>query len=69
MDGVWVIVVAAGTARRFGAPKQYAPLAGRRVLDWSLDAARAVAGGIVAVVPPERAGDGEQGVDAVVAGG
>lgn len=34
----WVIVPAAGRARRMGAavPKQYLPLAGRTVLDWSL---------------------------------
>lgn len=40
MGDVWVIVVAAGSGRRFGSAKQYEPLAGRRVLDWSLDAAR-----------------------------
>jgi 2-C-methyl-D-erythritol 4-phosphate cytidylyltransferase len=34
----WVIVPAAGSARRMGAavPKQYLPLAGRRVIEWSL---------------------------------
>ena len=32
---MWVIVVAAGSGNRFGGAKQYAPLAGRRVLDWS----------------------------------
>jgi 2-C-methyl-D-erythritol 4-phosphate cytidylyltransferase len=68
MGAVWVIVVAAGEGRRFGAPKQYAPLAGRRVLDWSLDAARTVADGVVLVVPPDRAGDAEPQADAVVAG-
>lgn len=69
-DGaVWVIVVAAGRGDRFGAPKQYADLAGRRVLDWSVAAARSVADGVVLVVPPERAGALEPAVDAVVAGG
>jgi 2-C-methyl-D-erythritol 4-phosphate cytidylyltransferase len=68
MGAVWVIVVAAGEGRRFGAPKQYAPLAGRRVLDWSLDAARTVADGVVLVVPPDRAGDAEPQADAVAAG-
>jgi 2-C-methyl-D-erythritol 4-phosphate cytidylyltransferase len=48
---VWAIVVAAGSGRRFGRPKQYEPLGGRRVLDWSLDAARAGADGVVLVLP------------------
>lgn len=65
---VWAIVVAAGSGRRFGAVKQYEPLAGRRVLDWSLAAARAAADGVVLVVPPDRAGDAEPLADAVVPG-
>ncbi|HEX2040568.1 MAG TPA: 2-C-methyl-D-erythritol 4-phosphate cytidylyltransferase [Acidimicrobiales bacterium] len=65
---VWAIVVAAGRGDRFGGPKQYAPLDGRRVLDWSLDACRATCDGVVLVVPPERVGDPEP-ADAVVAGG
>jgi 2-C-methyl-D-erythritol 4-phosphate cytidylyltransferase len=68
MEAVWVIVVAAGEGRRFGAAKQYAPLAGRRVLDWSLAAARTVADGVVLVVPPDRAGDAEPLADAVAPG-
>ena len=64
---VWTIVVAAGSGSRFGGPKQYEPLAGRPVLEWSLAAARAVSDGVVLVVPPddERAPGG----DVVVAGG
>jgi 2-C-methyl-D-erythritol 4-phosphate cytidylyltransferase len=69
MADVWVIVVAAGSGRRFGGAKQYEPLAGRRVIDWSISAARTVADGVVLVVSPERADDAEPGVDAVVAGG
>ena len=65
---VWAIVVAAGSGRRFGAAKQYEPLAGRRVLDWSLAAARASADGVVLVVSPDRAGDDEPLADAVVPG-
>jgi 2-C-methyl-D-erythritol 4-phosphate cytidylyltransferase len=65
---VWAIVVAAGSGRRFGAAKQYEPLAGRRVLDWALAAARAAADGVVLVVPPDRAGDDEPLADAVVPG-
>jgi 2-C-methyl-D-erythritol 4-phosphate cytidylyltransferase len=65
---VWVIVVAAGSGSRFGRAKQYEPLGGRRVLDWSLEAARSVADGVVAVVPADRVGKPEPGVDAVVVG-
>jgi 2-C-methyl-D-erythritol 4-phosphate cytidylyltransferase len=65
---VWVIVVAAGSGRRFGGAKQYEPLAGRRVLDWSLDAARAAADGVVLVVAPAHVGRAEPDADIVVAG-
>jgi 2-C-methyl-D-erythritol 4-phosphate cytidylyltransferase len=65
---VWAVVVAAGSGVRFGTQKQYEQLGDRRVLDWALERARAVADGIVLVVPPERAGESEHGVDAVVAG-
>lgn len=68
MSGVWVIVVAAGSGRRFGGAKQYEPLAGRRVLDWSLAAARTIADGVVLVVAEERRGDEEPTTDVVVAG-
>jgi 2-C-methyl-D-erythritol 4-phosphate cytidylyltransferase len=73
MQSVWVIVVAAGSGSRFGRPKQYEELAGRPVLDWSVGAARAAAGGpgdgVVVVVPPERATEPAFGVDTVVGGG
>jgi 2-C-methyl-D-erythritol 4-phosphate cytidylyltransferase len=68
MAAVWVIVVAAGSGRRFGGAKQYEALAGRRVVDWSLDAARTVADGVVLVVADDHAGDVEPAADAVVAG-
>ena len=64
----WAVVVAAGSGSRFGAPKQYELLGDRRVLDWSLQAARTSCDGVVLVVPPDRAGDPED-ADAVVAGG
>jgi 2-C-methyl-D-erythritol 4-phosphate cytidylyltransferase len=66
---VWVIVVAAGQATRFGRPKQYEPLAGRRVIDWSLDAARSVASGVVVVVPPGAEAQPEADATRTVAGG
>jgi 2-C-methyl-D-erythritol 4-phosphate cytidylyltransferase len=64
----WAIVVAAGSGDRYGGPKQYERLGDRRVLDWSLGAARAACDGVVVVVHPDRAGD-DEGADAVVAGG
>jgi 2-C-methyl-D-erythritol 4-phosphate cytidylyltransferase len=68
MGPVWAVVVAAGSGDRYGAAKQYERLVGRRVLDWSLTAARASAAGVVLVVPGERAFEPEE-ADAVVAGG
>ena len=68
MGPVWAVVVAAGSGDRYGAAKQYERLVGRRVLDWSLAAARASAAGVVLVVPAERAFEPEE-ADAVVAGG
>lgn len=65
---VWAIVVAAGSGDRFGGPKQYELLAGRRVVDWSVDACRAACDGVVLVVPPDRVADPEA-ADVVVAGG
>jgi len=49
--GVWTIVVAAGSGSRFGGPKQFAALAGLRVLDHSIRAAAVVSEGTVAVLP------------------
>jgi len=68
---VWAVIVAAGSGSRFGGtqPKQYEELAGRRVMDWSLDAARPTADGVVLVVPRDRVDQPEAGADRVVAGG
>ncbi len=52
---VWTIVVAGGSGRRFGGPKQYETLGDRRVLDWSLAAAREASDGVVAVLPADDA--------------
>lgn len=65
------MVVAAGDGRRFGAAKQFVELAGRRVVDWSLDVAREACAGVVLVVPdgvPEAAAL-EGSADRVVTGG
>ncbi len=65
----WTIVVAAGRGSRFGGAKQYETVAGRRVLDWSVAAARSVSAGIVLVVPPKASLADEPSVDCTVAGG
>ena len=61
------MVVAAGLGARFGAPKQFADLRGRPVVDWSLDTARRACQGVVLVVPADAVGDWK--ADAVVTGG
>jgi 2-C-methyl-D-erythritol 4-phosphate cytidylyltransferase len=68
---VWSIVVAGGSGRRFGAPKQFSVLGGRPVLEWAVDACRPFSEGIVLVVPPDvaDADDPLHGADALVAGG
>jgi len=61
-------VVAAGSGTRFGHPKQYQPLGDRRVLDWSLQAARSVSDGIVLVVQHDYVDLPEPAADQVVSG-
>jgi 2-C-methyl-D-erythritol 4-phosphate cytidylyltransferase len=66
----WAVVVAAGSGSRFGGAKQFAELAGRPVLDWSLETARSACSGLVLVLPADRiAGASRWGADGVVAGG
>jgi 2-C-methyl-D-erythritol 4-phosphate cytidylyltransferase len=60
--------VAAGSASRFGRLKQFESLAGRQVIDWSMEAARSAAAGVVLVVP-DRASAEDRGADVVVTGG
>ena len=50
-------MVAGGSGRRFGGPKQFLSLAGRPVAAWSVQAARSVSDGVVLVVPG-RSGSG-----------
>lgn len=50
---VWTIVVAAGSASRFGAPKQFLDLAGSRVVDRSVRTASRHSDGVVVVTPAE----------------
>jgi 2-C-methyl-D-erythritol 4-phosphate cytidylyltransferase len=65
---IWAIVVAAGTGTRFGGAKQFAVLDGRRVVDWSVGAARRSCDHVVLVRPP-GAEIGDTGADHVVEGG
>ncbi|HCU24167.1 MAG TPA: bifunctional 2-C-methyl-D-erythritol 4-phosphate cytidylyltransferase/2-C-methyl-D-erythritol 2,4-cyclodiphosphate synthase [Deltaproteobacteria bacterium] len=56
-QAVWAILVAGGMGTRFGSklPKQFLPLAGRRVIDYSLEvcARSGLFGGAVLVVPQD----------------
>ncbi len=62
--------MAGGSGSRFGRPKQFEPLVGRPVAEWSVCAARAVADAVVLVVPEHELGRAHPfGADAVVAGG
>ena len=65
------MVVAGGAGSRFGGPKQFADLAGRPVLAWSLAAARATCDRVVVVLPAEpfEGAAGDWDADAIVAGG
>ncbi len=71
MAQVWSIVVAAGSGRRFGRPKQFSLLGGRPVLEWAVDACRPVSSGVVLVVPADRPFPPRDahGADVVVPGG
>ncbi len=75
-------MVAGGTGSRFGALKQFLPLAGTPVVAWSVRAAHSVADGVVLVVPaadeaatvgglpvPGSTGPAALGATSVVAGG
>ncbi|MGP0032922.1 MAG: 2-C-methyl-D-erythritol 4-phosphate cytidylyltransferase [Acidimicrobiales bacterium] len=66
---MWAIVVAGGTGRRFGRLKQFDLLVGRPVAQWSVEACRPGASGVVLVVPPGSEGRDDCGADRVVGGG
>jgi 2-C-methyl-D-erythritol 4-phosphate cytidylyltransferase len=65
---IWAIVVAAGSGARYGGLKQFASLGGRSLVEWAVEHSKAVAEGVVLVVPPETPGEWPE-VDAVVSGG
>ncbi len=64
IDGsnIWTVVVAAGTASRFGAPKQFQDLAGERVVDRSVSVAAAHSTGVVVVLPSALVANGRHDV-------
>jgi len=66
---VWSIVVAGGSGRRFGQPKQYALLAGRPVLEWAVEACRPFSDGVVLVAPADGDDPDAYGADSMVPGG
>ena len=70
---VWSIVVAGGSGRRFGEMKQFSALGGRPVLEWAVEACRAMSDGVVLVLPADAVGSpapgDRHGADVVVAGG
>ena len=63
---IWTVLVAAGEGRRFGAPKQLQPLAGRRVIDWAFEAAAAAGRGVVVVAAADQAQALQAGSGALV---
>ncbi len=69
MATVWSIVVAGGAGSRFGAPKQYALIGGRPVLEWAVDACRSGSAGVVLVLPADAMDSDSHGADVTVRGG
>lgn len=65
----WAVVVAGGSGARFGGYKQFMMLAGREVVEWSLDAATRACAGVVLVVPAEVLERYADRAEHVVAGG
>ena len=49
----WAVVVAGGSGARFGGYKQFMLLAGREVVEWSVEAAARACAGVVLVVPAD----------------
>lgn len=64
----WAIVVGAGGGTRFGAPKQFARLAGATVLDRSVGVARESCDGVVVVLPEDAQWNAPGGVDVATGG-
>jgi 2-C-methyl-D-erythritol 4-phosphate cytidylyltransferase len=54
----WALVLAAGSGARFGTPKQFVEVAGKRLVDLAVDTVAAVCDHVVLVLPPGRVWDG-----------
>jgi len=67
-ERIWTIVLAAGSGQRFGAMKQFETIGSRRLVDWSMDAARSASDGVVLVVPADMLDRESAGLDDVVGG-
>ncbi|MGD0809159.1 MAG: 2-C-methyl-D-erythritol 4-phosphate cytidylyltransferase [Acidimicrobiales bacterium] len=65
----WAVVVAGGSGARFGGYKQFMLLAGREVVEWSVEAAARACAGVVLVVPADWVQNYLGRADHVVAGG
>jgi 2-C-methyl-D-erythritol 4-phosphate cytidylyltransferase len=69
MSRVWAVVLAGGSARRFGdRPKQFEPVGGVRMVDRTVAAARRTCDGVALVLPPGREWTGDP-VDTLAEGG
>jgi 2-C-methyl-D-erythritol 4-phosphate cytidylyltransferase len=66
---VWSIVVAGGSGQRFGQMKQFALLADRPVVAWTVAACRPLSTGIILVVPAGTPEGVDFGADLTVEGG
>jgi 2-C-methyl-D-erythritol 4-phosphate cytidylyltransferase len=66
---VWAVVVAAGSGRRYGGPKHDELVGGRRVVDWSVAAARRACDGVVVVVAADAVATAVDGADRLIGGG
>ncbi len=66
---LWAVLVAGGSGTRFGGPKQLATLAGKRVVDYSIEVFSSCCDGVVLVGPCELGSAEELAINAVVAGG
>lgn len=70
MEITWSIVLAAGLGSRFGGNKQLTMLGHQRVVEWSVEAARASSHGVILVINPENLEDiANLDADLVVTGG
>jgi 2-C-methyl-D-erythritol 4-phosphate cytidylyltransferase len=67
-DEVWAILLAAGSASRFGGNKQFALLGGARLIDRVVETAKAACDAVVVVLPENATWTGEA-VAAAVPGG